>query len=418
MPLAVSYRLELSGSQWKDEENSMKWKSIWSYLPIEYGTLLGTIGNITQRTVLKNYLNGDKVKLQFSNVFSDEELVLEKVTISIRKPDSNEVEDTAVVTYQGDTKIRIPAGAEFYSDVVSFRVRTGQEIVISVYVKDTTDVKTVASYWSAQICHTIYQQGGDHTADALAGVEGSEVYPYVKSDLAGASVVMGFRSLYVETADDVQTIALFGDSITHMSYFSDELIKKINDKFPGKYAFINRGIGGNRLLRDPFYLESMPNGGSLAGKAGITRFEKDIYTDEIPEIVLALEGVNDLMHPHLFGNTHEMVDGDDLAGGLQKLIDISHRKGSKFYAGTVMPYYSEVCAATEESEPARYSYNEWIRTKAKADGVMDYAAVLTDETNPLLMKKGTNIGDGLHPNELGGSIMADVAIKALFGEES
>lgn len=315
------------------------------------------------------------------------------------------------------SKIRIPAGVEFYSDAVPFRVRTGQEIVVSVYVKDTANVKTVASYWSAQICHTIYRQGGDYTADILDGVESCEVYPYVKSDLAGAGVVMGFRSLYVETDNDVQTIALFGDSITHMSYFSDELIKKINRKFPGKYAFINRGIGGNRLLRDPFYLESMPNGGSMAGKAGITRFEKDVYTDEIPEIVLVLEGVNDLMHPHLFGIPNELVDGSELAAGLQKLIDISRKKGSRFYAGTVMPYYSEICTETKRSEPARYSYNEWICTRAEIDGVMDYASALTDESNPLMMKSGTDIGDGLHPNESGGSIMADVVIKTLFGDK-
>lgn len=133
----------------------MKWKAIWSHLPIEYGTLLGTIENVTQRTVLKNYLNGDQIRLQFSNLFSDEKLILEKVTIGIRKPHSNEVCDIKLVTYQGDAKIRIPAGAEFYSDVVSFPVRTGQEIVVSVYVKDTANVKSVASYWSAQICHTV-----------------------------------------------------------------------------------------------------------------------------------------------------------------------------------------------------------------------------------------------------------------------
>lgn len=395
----------------------MKWKAIWSHLPIEYGTLLGTIENVTQRTILKNYLNGERIKLQFSNIFSDQELILEKVTIGTRKTGSNKICDAVPVTYKGNTKIRIPAGMEFYSDAISFRVRTGQEIVVSVYVKDTVNVKSVASYWSSQICHTIYQYGGDCTEDVLYGMESCEIYPFVKSDLAGAGVVMGFRSLYVETDDDVQTIALFGDSITHMSYFSDELIKKVNEKFPGKYAIINRGIGGNRLLRDPFYLESMPNGGSMAGKAGITRFEKDVYADETPEMVIVLEGVNDLMHPHLFGIPNELVSGADLAGGLQKLIDISYRKGSKFYAGTVMPYYAEICTETKESEPARYSYNEWICTRAEIDGVMDYASALTDELNPLVMKRGTNIGDGLHPNELGGAIMADVVIKTLFGEK-
>ena len=38
----------------------MEWKTSWSYLPVDYETSIGTIENITQRTVFWNNLSEKK----------------------------------------------------------------------------------------------------------------------------------------------------------------------------------------------------------------------------------------------------------------------------------------------------------------------------------------------------------------------
>ncbi len=43
----------------------MEWKTSWSYLPVDYETSIGTIENITQRTVFWNNLSGKKVRILF-----------------------------------------------------------------------------------------------------------------------------------------------------------------------------------------------------------------------------------------------------------------------------------------------------------------------------------------------------------------
>lgn len=47
----------------------MEWKTTWSYLLIDYNSSIGTIENLTQRTVFRNNLSGEKIRIRFSNLF-------------------------------------------------------------------------------------------------------------------------------------------------------------------------------------------------------------------------------------------------------------------------------------------------------------------------------------------------------------
>lgn len=52
--------------------------------------------------------------------------------------------------------------------------------------------------------------------------------------------------------------------------------------------------------------------------------------------------------------------------------------------------------------------NEWIRKAAFFGAVIDYDRVLRDPNQQDRVKEGLTIGDGLHPNEIGGKLMADL----------
>ena len=52
----------------------MKWTSSFKYLPINYGMTLATLSDKTQRVLFENNLNGNKVRILFSNKYAKETL--------------------------------------------------------------------------------------------------------------------------------------------------------------------------------------------------------------------------------------------------------------------------------------------------------------------------------------------------------
>ena len=85
----------------------MKWTSSFKYLPINYGMTLATLSDKTQRVLFDNNLNGNKVRILFSNKYAKETLNLKKVTIGIENEGA--VERIREVTLRGTKEIVLPA---------------------------------------------------------------------------------------------------------------------------------------------------------------------------------------------------------------------------------------------------------------------------------------------------------------------
>lgn len=393
----------------------MKWTAAWKYLPVDYGTSIGSVEDILQKTRFRNNLRGDKIRLVFTNKYGASPLILERVVIAGSKDAARRV----TVTRKGNAKITINPGEEFLSDELDWQTEPGEDIVLFVFLKEKQEIHCAAAMWSVQCCHTLYRScknESDISADVSEDEwkESREIFPYIEADVNKANVVVGVRGIQVYTDPDVKTLALFGDSITHMSYFSDELMNILMEKAPGRITLVNYGIGGNRILRDASYVEDMDGNGSCFGPAGAGRFESDVFSDDIPDAVLVLEGVNDIMHPYYFGHEDETVTAEDLESGMKEIIDISHRHGCPVYVGTVMPFWDAQYAGWfEEGERVRREFDQWIREESGADGVPDYDRAAADEAHPERMKDGIHIGDGLHPNTSGGRLMAQTAYRVI-----
>lgn len=395
----------------------MNWKATWKYLPVNYGTNIGTVENITQRTVFSNNLSGEKVKIRFSNKYGKHSLVLDKVAIARLPQGEQKVCGYTVLTKGAKEKIVIGAGEEFYSDAADWTVAAGEDIVLFVYMKEKQPVECAASVWSVRCCTTRYRAGCAECPAEMCGDgwrESREIFPYAEADVNKPNMIVGVTGIMLYTDDAVKTVALFGDSITHMSYFSDALLRRFMKDRAGRVAVVNCGIGGNRLLRDASFVPDADGNGACFGAAGVRRFERDVFSDSAPDLVVALEGVNDIMHPHVFAHADEIVTAAELEKGMRKIIDICRTHGALILAGTVMPFwddqYAEWFAGAEE---VRNAYNRWLREKADADGVIDYAAAVADENNHSAMRDGLHIGDGLHPNTKGGEVMAELAFREI-----
>jgi len=396
----------------------MKWNKAWSYVPIEYGTNIGTIENITQRTVFQNNLSGRKVKVRFSNRYNDQKLVLEQVVIGKMNAESKQIEQMRTLTYEGKEQIVMEAGQEFLSDAIDWEVTAGTQIVLSIYIKERVDVTSACQIWSLRSWTTRYAKNGNFVMEQnITEEESTSVYQYVGADCNKSDVIVGVSEVLLETEDDVKNITMFGDSITHMSYYSDALLERLMESYAGKAYIVNRGIGGNRVLHDATYLKDRPGNGACFGTAGITRYNRDLFEDNQPDAVLILEGVNDIMHPFQFDHLDEAVTAAELIKAVTEMVEAVHAHGSKVYLGTVMPFKLEQFDWLDKAEAIRDEYNEWVRTQTLTDGIMDFDQELRDSKDHESLKASLHIGDGLHPNTEGGRCMASlVPLTEIMGE--
>lgn len=386
----------------------MRWKTAWSYLPVNYNTSIGTVENITQRTVFRNNLSGTKVKIKFSNIFSCKPLVLDTVVIAKKDRESGKIYDEKPITSGGSKKIIVGPEKELYSDELDFMLRQSDDIVISVYVKEKTDIFSVCSTWSAKCWKTRYGLGGNFTHEQeFEETESIDVFPVLKSDPHKADELFGITGILVYTDDKVKTVSLFGDSITHMSYYSDALTERLYNLYPEKIVVLNRGLGGNRLLHDYSHAPEIPGGGTIFGDAGVKRFCHDVYGSEEPDFVIVLIGINDFMHPYAFGHINEVITDKEYENGILQLVKYAHENSSKIFIGTVMPFKHEPNDWFEKAEHQRQKANKWIRCQTEADGIIDFDAAVRKPENPEYMLDGCHLGDGLHPNTDGGIRMAD-----------
>lgn len=386
----------------------MEWKTAWSYLPINYNTNIGMVSNITQRTYFKNNLNGTKIKVKFSNRFSKQSLILDNVVIGKKDRTKTEIIGIQKVTYQGNEKIIIESGKEFYSDEIDLSISFKDDIVLSIFVKEVTDIYSVCSTWAARSWNTRYGLNGNYVNDQeFAETDSVDVYPALQKDPNQANNLFGITEVKVYTDSDVKTVALFGDSITHMSYYSDALMERLYECYPGKITVLNRGIGGNRLLRDYSRVSDVPGGGTIFGNPGVERFYHDIYGTNQPEIVLVLIGINDFTHPYALKHFDEAVTVEEYQNGISKLIAIAHENESKIMIGTITPFRHEETDWFTLSEELRIKANEWIRTQSFADGIIDFDVATRRAEEPEYMLEDCHLGDGLHPNAVGGNKMAD-----------
>lgn len=385
----------------------MKWVSAFSYLPINYNMSLAKIKNQTQRVIFDNNLNGEKIRLRFSNRYAKRPLVLQKVSIGM--VEDGQVQNVSMVSLNGSTVVTLAPGEECWSDVIDFLVISGKKIAVSIYVKEQQEIESVCILWSKLGLVVTNGMNGDFTnGEEFADIPAEEIYAVVREDINKGMCFYGFSGVQVYTEDCVKTVAAFGDSITHMSYVTNALMRRLYDAYPGQVTLINRGIGGNRLLHDATYVEGIPGKGSLFGEAGIRRFEQDVFGEGDVDVVIVLEGINDIMHPVQFEHPEETITSENLENGYKKIIKIARKHCAKIFGATITPCgnkdYPDKWLAGFDA--IRSAVNDRIRNGVGYDGYFDYEEAVRDEKYQGYIKEGYHIGDGLHPNDAGGAVMA------------
>lgn len=155
-----------------------KWALAWSHVPIDYNTDIGILEDITQRAILRNNLNGNKIRVKFCNLYHPEDMILDRVIVMKQNKITGKRYDQADVTCHGQKKIVVNAGEAFYSDELEYPVTAEDDFVISIYFKEKTRVRTVCVTWAGQTWRASYGKGDQTERESLEETDRDAIFPF------------------------------------------------------------------------------------------------------------------------------------------------------------------------------------------------------------------------------------------------
>lgn len=184
----------------------------------------------------------------------------------------------------------------------------------------------------------------------------------------------------------VPRIGAIGDSITEGGRYARTLQSSLRQQTPGAVVEAH-GVGGQSIT------------------AISRRFRRDIL-DHSPayNTVIIQGGVNGIMDLNL----------NQTQATFTRMISDARARNMRVILVTITPWasYPDSNDATQQRTA---EINTWLRSQAQTDGsvvVVDMAQL--GEGNPPRLRAAYSIGDGLHPNEAGRDLMAQLIAQAAY----
>ena len=365
------------------------WVTTWASTLAEPGWLALLVPNIsatTVRQVVHTSTGGTTFTERLSNQFGKKPLTIAAAHAALRdKADSIQPDTDRGITFTGASSVTIPPGGAVESDPIALTFAPFADLAISLDLPKGTTPST-AHLFSSQNNY-IAQTQGNAGAQSLpsANVMGSWLF---------------LDAIHVEAPEHVNTIVCFGDSITDGAgstadqnrRWPDQLARRLAEA-EKPYSIANRGYSGNQLLVDSY------------GLAGLRRFQADVLDTPGMSHVIVVLGINDI------GDSS--ATSDQLIAGYTQLIDAAHQAQRKIILGTLTPFEG-ASYFSETGEETRSTVNQWMRSNADIDGLIDFDATLRDPAAPRRVQAKFDGGDHIHPNDAGYIAMGDAVELQLF----
>jgi len=407
--VAATFAVACSSTTAHAENAEQHWITTWSTANAEVPNPKA-FKNQTIREVVHTTIGGRAVCIRLANTFSTQPVTFDAVYVGLQKSGASLVPGSNhKVTFGGNNSTTIREGAEVLSDPISFAVGSEQNLVVSLYAAGATGPAT---------SHSIAFQTNyvSHTGNFAADDQSSAFTRTMQSWYF-------LHSVEVVTSPEVKgAIVALGDSITDGVSSRPDLYERWTDVLARRLlstnskpvmSVLNAGISGNRVLT------SSPCWGVNA----LARLDRDVFPQTGVLAVILFEGTNDIGQPDtptaslspqvIPCLSRTPISADELIAGYKQIIAQAHARGLKIFGATILPYQG-FGVWTQQGEAKRVAVNNWIKTFGSFDGIIDFAAALSDPANPARMNPKYDSGDHLHPGPAGHEAMGNAIDLALF----
>ena len=385
--------------------NHPGWVSTWAASPqvaVPGTPAAAGFDDQTVRNIVYTSVGGNLVRVRFTNTFGTTPLQIGGASIAVAGTGAGTAGPPVPLTFGGQSSIQIPDGSEALSDPVRMNVPKLQDLAVSVFLPQATGAATQ----HALGVQTNYIASGDHTGDSAGSAYTDTTQSWFFIDSVDVT----------SSADRLGTLVAFGDSITDgfastvgaNARWPNDLARRLDSRHD-TLAVADEGISGDRVLTSDL----------CCGVNALARFDRDVVDRAGAKEVILLMGINDIgfsvTPPNPVTNPLPDVSADQIIAGYQQIIAQAHAAGLKIFGGTLTPfkgagYYSAA------GEAKREAVNQWILTSGAFDGVIDFAKVVADPSDPTMMAAQYDSGDHLHPDDAGYQAMANaIPLRLLLG---
>jgi lysophospholipase L1-like esterase len=297
------------------------------------------------------------------------------------------------VFFNGSPSVTIPAGGSVPSDAIALTVHAWQDIAVSLYVPGAN-------------VHPSQHGGAVVTSYLTAAGSGDSTADETRTPFTGSTTSMYWlKSIDVLSPRSTSAIVAFGDSITDGTCSTLDAHDRWEDwvsvrldlpsgdessRDGGRRSMVNEGIGGNTITR----ANLSPPPDSIPG---LERLDRDVLSHAGVTHVVLFMGTNDIRRE---------ASAAQVIAGMENIIQRVKAKGLRIYGVTIIPRHNVPPSGTNTGwNPAktaiRNEVNQWIRTVAPFDGVLDFDKVVRQPANHDLLVPAFNCGDGIHPSPPG-----------------
>ena len=370
---------------------SGRWVTAWGTSQSGLGT--DAVSDTTVRMIARVTVSGLAVRIRLDNTFGMSPLVIGKAYIGQR------IQGAAVaagsnrpVSFNRSAGVSIPAGGSVTSDPVSMSVLAQQDLAVSLHVTGAS--VRPSQHGGAQVTSYLAANGaGDVAAEETA-----------KPFTGTTTSMFWLKAIDVNSSSSTGSIVAFGDSITDGTCSTVDAHDRWEDVLAVRLALdavgrsdndahkavVNEGIGGNTITREN--LQPPPD-----SPPRLERFERDVVTHHGVTHMILFMGTNDIRRG---------APASQVIVGMQDLAGRAKARGLKTIGVTIIPRHNRPPEPNNTGwDPAktqiRREVNQWIRTKAPFDAVIDFDKVVQDPKNADLLLPAFNCGDGIHPSPRG-----------------
>jgi lysophospholipase L1-like esterase len=336
-----------------------------------------TVDDLTVRLNATITTGGSQVRIRLSNSFGVSAVTIGHASVGTATSSGSSAITSGTLqylTFNGQTAITIPPGAQALSDAVGFTVTPGQNLGVSLYLPDTI-VNPSINYFSEATSYLSIP--GDHTGETSGS---SFAYPNNSYYYLSAIDVFGSAAVGSVVAVGDSITEGYGSPIDANQRWTDDLAVRLQSN-SSIFGVVNEGIGGNQLLMD----------GGVAGVNGIARLDRDaLAASGVKDIVLAL-GINDIFF---------LASSTSITTGYQQFVNQAHAVGLRVIGATITPF-GGLAGVVPYMENTRESVNASVRAGGIFDAYVDFDVAVRDPLQPTRLRPAYDSGDHIHPNSAG-----------------